>query len=271
MDSSAISLIQISAHFHTHHSRDRLQLLSSCYTTYSSSYICPNSPLSSSALELLCPPFSSGHSHSAPTFTFLFCCPDSRSMRYFTSNFVRFVVMSILSFCPNNLCVELITVPNSSLCSTHHCFQLVILCYLSSFATCHCIQLVFVFNLSLCCTSQRIKFVIVFYLLSGLENHFYNQLRHQVQANCNCTKNSPCKRVPTLNHRFEHKSAFLKTGDLRQQLPVPKNQDLGQDKPRRGVVLISKLNILFLAYLTCYSEFLHTALSPTCSRIIIKL
>ena len=167
MDSSAISLIQISAHFHTHHSRDRLQLLSSCYTTYSSSYICPNSPLSSSALELPCPPFSSGHSHSAPTFTFLFCCPDSRSMRYFTSNFVRFVVMSILSFCPNNLCVELITVPNSSLCSTHHCFQLVILCYLSSFATCHCIQLVFVFNLSLCCTSQRIKFVIVFYLLSG--------------------------------------------------------------------------------------------------------
>ena len=31
MDSSAISLIQISANFHTHHSRDRLQLLSSCY------------------------------------------------------------------------------------------------------------------------------------------------------------------------------------------------------------------------------------------------
>ena len=92
--------------------------------------------------------------------------------------------MSILSFCPNNLCVELLTVSNSSLCRTphcvelltvsnsslcptHHCFQLVMMCYLSSCATCHRIQLVFVFNLSLCSTSQRIKFVIVPYLLWG--------------------------------------------------------------------------------------------------------
>ena len=153
MVSSAISLIQISAHFHTHHSRDHLQLLSSCYNLLFS--ISPNSPLFSSAFEhssdLPSLHFSPGYLHSAPTLTFLFCCPDSKSMTYFICNFVRFVVMSILSFCPNNLCVELLTVSNSSLYPIHQCLiQLVVLCYLSSCATCHCIELVFVLNMSLC-------------------------------------------------------------------------------------------------------------------------
>ena len=160
-------LIQISAHFHTYHSRDLLQLLSSCYDLLFS--ITPNSPLSSSALEHSCDlpslHFSSGYPHSAPTLISLFCCPDSKSMSCFICNYVRFVVMSILSFCPNNLCVELLAVSNSSLYPIHHCFQLANLCYLSSCATCHCIQLVFVFNLSLCPTCHRSKLLIVSYLL----------------------------------------------------------------------------------------------------------
>ena len=132
MVSAAISLIQISAQFNTYQSRCRLQLLSSCYDLLFS--MSPNSPLSSSALEhssvLPSLHFSSRYPHSAPTLTFLFCCPDFKSRSYFICNFVRFVVMSILSFCPNNLCVELLTLSNSSLCPTHHSFQLVMLCYL---------------------------------------------------------------------------------------------------------------------------------------------
>ena len=60
--------------------------------------------------------------------------------------------MSILSFCPNNLCVELLTVSNSSLCPTPHCVQLIFVSNLSYGATCQVVQLVIVSNLYLCLT-----------------------------------------------------------------------------------------------------------------------
>ena len=132
MVSAAISLIQISAQFNTYQSRCRLQLLSSCYDLLFS--ISPNSPLSSSALEhssvLPSLHFSSRYPHSAPTLTFLFCCPDFKSRSYFICNFVRFVVICLS--CP----FALITfVSNSSLCRTPHCVQLIIVSNLSCCAT----------------------------------------------------------------------------------------------------------------------------------------
>ena len=59
--------------------------------------------------------------------------------------------MSILSICPNNLCVELLTVSNSSLCPTPHCVELIIVSNLSCCATCQVVQLVIVSNLYILC------------------------------------------------------------------------------------------------------------------------
>ena len=159
MVSSAISLIQISTHFHTYHSRDRLQLLSSCHDilsvkrlnffseTIPTLHLLSSPPLSTPLSFLASISVPDFLARSTPTLTFLFCCPDSRSMNYFICNLVRFVIVSILSFCPNNLCVELLTVSNSSLYPTYHVHVVQLVFY----STCIC------FNLSLCLTCHRIN------------------------------------------------------------------------------------------------------------------
>ena len=85
--------------------------------------------------------------------------------------------MSILSICPNNLCVELLTVSNSSLCPTPHCVQLIIVSnlsccvfYLSEDLICHCDLLAIGCSFFktrskstfLCVSSKKNKKIIIF-------------------------------------------------------------------------------------------------------------